>query len=183
MPGRPRCAARSSPPTPTRREPAVSLHRSTTCAGSSSSPRSRSCSTSCATSSTTARHGCTSRCRAWPASRAAQEADMDRIEIMLEPIRVFLRQAADFLPRLALALLILILGYFIARGVKFAIVKGLRAGNFHVLTERAGLDGFLRDGGVRADTTEVLALLFYWLVILAALIIGFNGLGLTYITD
>jgi len=41
----------------------------------------------------------------------------------------------------------------------------------------------LGDGGVRADTTEVLALLFYWLVILAALVIGFNGLGLTYITD
>jgi len=108
---------------------------------------------------------------------------MDRIEIMLEPVRVFLRQAADFLPRLALALLILVAGYFIARMVKFAIVKGLRAGNFHVLTERAGLDGFLRDGGIQADTTEVLALLFYWLVILAALVIGFNGLGLTYITD
>jgi hypothetical protein len=108
---------------------------------------------------------------------------MDRIEIMLDPLRVFLRQAADFLPRLALALAILVAGYFIARMVKFAIVKGLRAGNFHVLTERAGLDAFLRDGGIQADTTEVLALLFYWLVILAALVIGFNGLGLTYITD
>ncbi len=108
---------------------------------------------------------------------------MDRIEIMLEPVRVFLHQAADFLPRLGLALLILVAGYFVARMVKFAIVKGLRAGNFHVLTDRAGLDAFLRDGGVRADTTEVLGLLFYWLVILAALVIGFNGLGLTYITD
>jgi len=108
---------------------------------------------------------------------------MDRIEILLEPVRVLLHQAADFLPRLGLALVILVIGYFVARGVKFAIAKGLRAGNFHVLTERAGLDAFLRDGGVRADTTEVLALLFYWLVILAALVIGFNGLGLTYITD
>ena len=108
---------------------------------------------------------------------------MDRIEIMLEPVRVFLNQAADFLPRLGLALIILVAGYFVARMVRFAVAKGLRAGNFHVLTERAGLDAFLRDGGVRADTTEVLALLFYWLVILAALVIGFNGLGLTYITD
>ena len=108
---------------------------------------------------------------------------MDRIEIMLEPVRVFLHQAADFLPRLGLALVILVVGYFVARMVKFAIVKGLRAGNFHVLTERAGLDSFLRDGGIHADTSEVLALLFYWLVILAALVIGFNGLGLTYITD
>ncbi|MBU2287429.1 MAG: hypothetical protein KKC85_13445, partial [Gammaproteobacteria bacterium] len=33
------------------------------------------------------------------------------------------------------------------------------------------------------DTTSVFAWLVYWLVILAALLIAFNGLGLTYITD
>jgi flagellar biosynthesis protein FliQ len=62
-------------------------------------------------------------------------------------------------------------------------VKGLRAVNFHVVTERAGLDGFLRDGGVHADTTEIIALIVYWLVILGALVVGFNSLGLIYVTD
>jgi hypothetical protein len=108
---------------------------------------------------------------------------MDRFDVMIEPLRVFLTQIADLLPRLGLALIILIVGYFIARAVKFVVVKALRAGNFHVLTDRAGIDGFLRDGGVRADTTEIIGLLFYWVVILAALVIGFNGLGLNYITD
>jgi mechanosensitive ion channel-like protein len=51
-----------------------------------------------------------------------------------------------------------------------------------VLTERAGMDAFLQQGGVRTDTTGILGLLVYWLVILAALVIAFNGLGLTYIT-
>ena len=108
---------------------------------------------------------------------------MDRFEVMLEPVRVFLRQVGDFLPRLALAFLVLLAGWAIAKMVRFAISRGLRAVNFNVLTERAGIDGFLRDGGVGADTTEILALLFYWLVILAALVIGFNLLGQTYITD
>ena len=108
---------------------------------------------------------------------------MDRFDVMLEPVRVFLHQVADLLPRLGLALVILVIGYFVARAVKFIVVKALRAGNFHVLSDRAGMDGFLRDGGVRADTTEILGLLFYWVVILAALIIGFNSLGLNYITD
>jgi hypothetical protein len=107
----------------------------------------------------------------------------DRFEMMLEPVRVFLRQMGDFLPRLALALVVLVVGYFIAKAVKFAIVKGLRAINFNVVTERAGIDGFLRAGGIRADGTELLALLFYWVVILIALVIGFNSLGLAYITD
>jgi hypothetical protein len=108
---------------------------------------------------------------------------MDRFEVMLEPVRVFMRQVGDFLPRLALAMLVLFAGWVIAKAVRYAIARGLRAVNFNILTERAGIDGFLRDGGVDADTTDILALLFYWLVILAALVIGFNLLGLTYITD
>jgi flagellar biosynthesis protein FliQ len=108
---------------------------------------------------------------------------MDRFEVLLEPVRVFLRQMGDFLPRLAIALVVLIIGYFIAKAVKYAIVRGLRAVNFNVVTERAGIDGFLRAGGIRADGTEILAALFYWVVILIALVIGFNSLGLGYITD
>jgi len=107
----------------------------------------------------------------------------DRFEVMLEPVRVFMRQMGDFLPRLAIALVVVIVGYFIAKAVKYAIIRGLRAVNFNVMTERAGIDGFLRAGGIRADGTEILALVFYWVVILVALVIGFNSLGLGYITD
>jgi flagellar biosynthesis protein FliQ len=108
---------------------------------------------------------------------------MDRIEVMLEPLRVFLRQVADFLPRLALALVVLIAGWLIAKMVRFAITRGLRKVNFHVVTERAGIDGFLTDGGIRMDATDILAWLIYWIVILAALVVGFNMLGLSYVTD
>ena len=108
---------------------------------------------------------------------------MNQIDVLLEPLRVFLRQIGDFLPRLVLALVVLLVGWFLAKAARFAIVKGLRAMNFHVVTQRAGLDGFLRDGGVESDSTEILGLLVYWLVILGALIIAFNSLGLAYVTD
>jgi hypothetical protein len=108
---------------------------------------------------------------------------MESIDVMLEPVRAFLRQVGELLPRLLVAILVLVAGWLIAKLVRFAVARGLRAINFHVLTERAGMDGFLRNGGIRADTTDLLALLCYWLVILAALIIGFNSLGLVYVTD
>ena len=108
---------------------------------------------------------------------------MNEFDVLLAPVRAFLVQAADFLPRLAIAFVVVIAGWFVAKAAKFAIVKGLRAVNFHVLTQRAGLDGFLRDGGIHTDTTEILGLLVYWLVILGALVIGFNSLGLIYVTD
>src|SRR2546422_4782701 len=104
-----------------------------------------------------------------------------RFEVMLEPLRVFLAQIGDFLPRLGLALIVLIAGWLIAKMIRFAIARGLRGVNFHVVTQRAGIDGFLHDGGIGMDTTDILAMLIYWIVILTALLIGFNLLGLTYI--
>ena len=65
----------------------------------------------------------------------------------MEPLRALLHQVGVFLPRLALALVMLV-GWLAARqGARFAVVKALRAINFNVLTERAGIDGFLQQGG------------------------------------
>jgi hypothetical protein len=103
--------------------------------------------------------------------------------MLFEPVRAVLVEIGAFLPRLGVALLVLVGGWLLAKAVRFAVVKALRALNFNVLTQRAGIDGFLDQGGVRTDTARILGALVYWLVILAALVIAFNGLGLTYITD
>jgi flagellar biosynthesis protein FliQ len=108
---------------------------------------------------------------------------MNTFDPIVEPLRVFLAQVGDVLPRIFLAVVILVAGWIVAKAVRFAIARGLRAVNFHVVTERAGIDTFLRDGGIQADFTDIVAVLFYWIVILAALVMGFNLLGLSYITD
>jgi hypothetical protein len=108
---------------------------------------------------------------------------MEKVDVMLEPLKVVLVQVGQFLPRLALAVVVLIVGWMLARFIRFAVIKALRAINFHVLAERAGVDGFLKQGGIATDTTAILGLLVYWGVVLAALLIAFNGLGLTYITE
>jgi flagellar biosynthesis protein FliQ len=106
-----------------------------------------------------------------------------RVDMMLEPLRAFLAQVGDFLPRVALAVVVLIAGWLIGKMVRFAVRRALRSVNFHVVTERAGIDGFLQAGGVGMDATEMLAVLVYWIVVLATLVIGFNLLGLTYVTE
>jgi hypothetical protein len=108
---------------------------------------------------------------------------MQSIDMLLDTTREFLHQIATFLPKLVLALAVLVVGWLLAKAVRFAVERGLRAVNFNVLTERAGTDHFLQQGGLRGDTTTLFGLFAYWVVILAALIIAFNGLGLTYITD
>ncbi len=108
---------------------------------------------------------------------------MANMGITLEPVRAFMAQAGALLPKLVLAIVILLVGWLLAKLLRLAVSRGLRAINFHILTERAGVDGFLRQGGIGTDTGGVLVLLLYWLVILAALMIAFNSLGLTNVTE
>jgi hypothetical protein len=108
---------------------------------------------------------------------------MQEVNIVLEPLRALLVQVASYVPRLAVALAILVAGWLIAKAARFAVVKALRAFNFHVLTERAGVDGFLQQSGTSKDTSDLFGSVIFWLVIIGSLIVSFNGLGLTQVTD
>jgi hypothetical protein len=108
---------------------------------------------------------------------------MNEIDILLEPVRGVLLQFGAFLPRLILALFILLVGWMLAKAIRLLVVKALRAINFYVLTERAGIDRFLSQGGIRMDTIGILGTLIYWLVVLASIMVAFNSLGLTNVTE
>jgi hypothetical protein len=101
---------------------------------------------------------------------------MDNVAVLLEPLQIFL-------PKLAFAMLALVVGWALAKLARFALVKAMRAFNFNVLTERAGVDSFLEQGGIQADTVEIFGWILYWGVILLALVVAFNTMGLDYITD
>ena len=108
---------------------------------------------------------------------------MDSVYTFLDPARNFLNGIAAYLPRVALALLMVAAGWFIAKAVRYAVERALRAMNFNVLTSRAGMDEFLQQGGTRSDTTVLFGYLAFLLVVLASLVVAFNTLGLSYATD
>jgi hypothetical protein len=105
------------------------------------------------------------------------------VSMLLEPARIFLLRLGEFLPKLLVAILVLAAGWLLANAVRFGVTRGLRAVNFNVLGERSGIDAFLRQGGISTGLVGILAALAYWVVILVALIMAFNTLGLTYIND
>ncbi len=108
---------------------------------------------------------------------------MDNIDVMLVPLRGLLLEIGNFLPRLGVAVAVIVVGWLLAKGLRMAVVKTLRALNFHILTERAGIDGFLQQGGTDKDTVEWFGVIAYVLVLIASLIVAFNTLGLTQVTD
>jgi Mechanosensitive ion channel, conserved TM helix len=104
-------------------------------------------------------------------------------DMLAETTREFVRRTAEFLPQLVMALLVVFIGYLIARVARFLVERGLRAMNLNVLTERAGTDNFLAQAGFRGDTCTLFGLLAFWLVLVESLVEAFKRLGLTYITD
>ena len=108
---------------------------------------------------------------------------MQELNVLLEPARAFLVQIGSFMPRLGVAIVILIFGWLLAKAIRFAVGRGLRAINLPVLTERAGIDSFLKNGGITTDGVGIFSALAYWLVIFVALLLTFNSLGLDYATD
>jgi hypothetical protein len=108
---------------------------------------------------------------------------MDNVDVMLVPLRGLLLEIGNFLPRLGVALAVLVVGWLLAKAFRFSVIRGLRALNFHILTQRAGIDGFLEQGGTKKDTTEWIGSIGYALVLIASLIVACNSLGLTQVTD
>jgi hypothetical protein len=114
---------------------------------------------------------------------ASETTVQHSLEFLPEAANRFMQKAADMLPDIVAAIGIVIFGWLIAKLVRFAVERALRAVNFNVLTERAGTDHFLQQGGLRGDTTTIFGLLAYWVVILAALMGASDKVGLLHLTD
>jgi len=108
---------------------------------------------------------------------------MDQVNLIVDSVRAYLLEIGRFLPKLTGALIVLVLGWLIAKAVQWAVVRGLKLARFNVIAEKAGVDDFLKQGGSRKTTIDVLGILGYWLVILITLLTAFNTLGLGVVAD
>ena len=100
-------------------------------------------------------------------------------DVFVHSYNTFIQQIAGFLPNLIGALLILIIGWIIAKIFRALSIKFLKLIRFNVVTEKARVDQFLADGGVKKSTIQIIGSLFYWLIMLIVLLTAFNSLGLS----
>ncbi len=99
-------------------------------------------------------------------------------DIIRDSFASFMTGLGEFLPNILAALVILLVGWIVAKVLKAAVVRTLKLIKFHVLAEKAGIDEFLVKGGVTYSAVDLLAVLVYWLVMLIVLLMGVNALRL-----
>lgn len=106
-----------------------------------------------------------------------------QFDIVVASVHSFMVDLGHFLPNLLAAVLILVIGWLLSKLLQFVVVKGLKAIRFNLVTQQAGLDDFLKKGGIRKNAIEVLGLLVYWLAILITLLTAFNSLELVIVSE
>jgi len=91
-------------------------------------------------------------------------------ETLLDPLRGLLDALTARGPKLLATLIILIGGWIIAKVLKIAVVRGFKLVKLDVVAEKAGIEGFLKKGGVKKTSIEILGALVYWIALIIFLV-------------
>lgn len=103
----------------------------------------------------------------------------EQIQILLESSQQFLNEIARAVPQIIGALLILLIGWLIAKLVKRIFIKLLKLVKLNYLTEKSGIEKFLKEGGVKITAVDLIGSLFYWIIMLIVIMASLNTLQLT----
>lgn len=97
---------------------------------------------------------------------------------LLQSLRNSWNEAVAVLPDLLLAVLLLVVGWLIAKLLRRLAIKALRAARVDEIAERSGLDDFLVQGGVEHTTVTLIGGAVYWLILAVVFIALLDAIGL-----
>ena len=103
---------------------------------------------------------------------------LDQFTETLESLKEFWLGLSVGLPQLVTAILLLLVGWFIARVIRRGTIRLLRLLRVDVLAEKTGVEDFLLQGGVRYTAVTLLAELLYWLVLITVILAALHTIGL-----
>jgi hypothetical protein len=102
---------------------------------------------------------------------------MNETATLLESLRRQAGRVWDVLPDIALALVLLAVGWVIARLARKGTIRLLQLLRVESFAERSGIEDFLVQGGVRYTTVTLVAGTVYWLILLGVFIALLDALG------
>jgi len=103
--------------------------------------------------------------------------------LIADPIRQMLAKILAYLPVLLGALIILIVGWIVAKAIRRIVDWLLKAARFDILADKAGISGILRKGDLKISPREVVSGLVYWLIMIMVLVMAVDALGLPKASD
>lgn len=103
---------------------------------------------------------------------------MRELDIFVASLTEFWTDFVVFVPKLLAALVILFLGWVLAKLLRAGMLRLLRILQFHRLAEKSGLEAFLEQGNVNITLSRLISDIVYWLVLLIVIVSVSHSLGL-----
>jgi hypothetical protein len=97
-------------------------------------------------------------------------------EELLSSLTTTWQQLVAIMPRVGLAIVLLVVGWLAAKGARRLTIKVLRWLRVDALAERAGVEGFLVQGGVQYTTVTLIGGAIYWLILFLTFVLLLNVL-------
>lgn len=108
---------------------------------------------------------------------------MEQVDIFAESLSIFWNQLASFVPQLFAALVLLFLGWILAKLARTGVRRLLTTLKFDKVTEKSGLEAFMQHAELELSLSGVIGNLVYWLIILVMIVTVANSLGLQMVAD
>lgn len=97
----------------------------------------------------------------------------------LSPAKALLVRFAGIAISAFKVIIVLIIGWVIAKMIKRVVVKFLKTLKVDDFSERINLNNLLLKGGITATVSELIGIICYWILILVTLLLAVNAVGLT----
>lgn len=103
--------------------------------------------------------------------------------LIVDPVTQMLTRIMGYLPVLLGALIILIVGWIVAKAIKRLVDWLLKLIRFDTLADKAGITEILKKGNLKISAAEVISSIVYWLIIIMVLVMTVDALGLPKASD
>ena len=99
-------------------------------------------------------------------------------ELIVVPVKSMLAQVGTFVSSLCAIILILLVGWIIARMIKNLVGRILDILQIDSYAEKIGVNKILAKGGIKYGVSELIGVLCYWIIMLIALVIAVSAVNL-----
>ncbi len=91
-------------------------------------------------------------------------------QAILDPLTRIVEVMDQNWTRMLGTLFVLVLGWLVAKLIRMMLVRGMRVIKLDVVADKAGIDAFLKKGGIQHDSVGMLGALVYWIGIIVVLV-------------
>jgi len=103
--------------------------------------------------------------------------------VVVDPVKAMLIKVWGYIPAIAGAIVILIIGWLAAKLIEAVVVRVLKALRLDAASDKAGLTNILAQGDIKLTISEVMGAVIYWIVILVVIATALGALNLTIAAD